>query len=136
MREPSPSHPPIPAMPGGSRRRTLLDRHPDLTAVATANDLLALGLYLEMRARGLACPGDLSVVGHNDMPMIDMVDPPLTTIHIHHGDMGRQAAELLLKQIGKPDAAPIIRVIEPELVLRGSTAPPLRRSCFRRRNLI
>jgi LacI family transcriptional regulator len=102
----------------------LLDNHHDLTAVATANDLLALGLYLEMRARGLDCPGDLSVVGHNDMPMIDMVDPPLTTIHIHHGDMGRQAAELLLKQIGKPDAAPIVRVIEPELVLRGSTAAP------------
>jgi LacI family transcriptional regulator len=37
--------------------------------------------------------------------------------------MGRQAAELLLKQIGKPGAAPVIRVIEPELVLRGSTAP-------------
>ena len=98
----------------------LLDSHCDLTAVATANDLLALGLYLEMRARGLDCPVDLSVVGHNDMPMIDMVDPPLTTIHIHHGDMGRRAAELLLKQIGKPDAAPIVQVIEPELVLRGS----------------
>ena len=102
----------------------LLDSHHDLTAVATANDLLALGLYLEMRARGLHCPGDLSVVGHNDMPMIDMVDPPLTTIHIHHGDMGRRAAELLLKQIGKPDAAPIVQVIEPELVLRGSTTAP------------
>ncbi len=102
----------------------LLDSHCDLTAVATANDLLALGLYLEMRARGLDCPVDLSVVGHNDMPMIDMVDPPLTTIHIHHGDMGRRAAELLLKQIGKPDAAPIVQVIEPELVLRGSTTAP------------
>lgn len=105
----------------------LLDRHPDLTAVATANDLLALGLYLELRARGLACPGDLSVVGHNDMPLIDMVDPPLTTIHIHHGDMGRQAAELLLKRIVAPDAAPVIRVMAPELVVRGSTAPPFRR---------
>lgn len=105
----------------------LLDRHPDLTAVATANDLLALGLYLELRARRLACPGDVSVVGHNDMPLIDMVDPPLTTIHIHHGDMGRQAAELLLQRIVAPDAAPVIRVMAPELVVRGSTAPPTRR---------
>ncbi len=109
---------------GRAAAAELLDRHPDLTAVATANDLLALGLYLEMRARGLACPGDISVVGHNDMPLIDMVDPPLTTVHIHHGDMGRQAAELLLKRIVSQDAAPVTRIIEPELVLRGSTAPP------------
>ncbi|EWY38320.1 LacI family transcriptional regulator [Skermanella stibiiresistens SB22] len=101
----------------------LLDRH-DLTAVATANDLLALGLYQELRARGLRCPDDISVVGHNDMPMIDMVDPPLTTVHIHQADMGRQAAELLLARIGKPETDTVTRVIDSELVVRGSTAPP------------
>jgi DNA-binding LacI/PurR family transcriptional regulator len=55
----------------------LLDRFDDLTAVAAANDLLALGLYQELASHGLSCPEDISVVGHNDMPLVDKVHPPL-----------------------------------------------------------
>jgi hypothetical protein len=39
----------------------------------------------ELAARGLACPEDLSIVGHNDMPLVDMVEPPLTTVGIGRG---------------------------------------------------
>ena len=75
-------------------------------------------------------------MGHNDMPLMDMVDPPLTTIHIHHGDMGRQAAELLLKRIVAPDAAPVIRVIGAGTGRARVHGSAIKESGFQRRNLI
>ena len=50
------------------------------TAVAAGNDMLAVGCYLALDEAGLSCPADISVVGFNDMPFIDMLRPPLTTI--------------------------------------------------------
>jgi len=94
-----------------------------VTAIATANDLLALGAYEALAARGLTCPGHVSIVGHNDMPLVDMVSPPLTTIRIGLKDMGEATARLLLEQIGGAPKA-VTRIVEPELVVRGSTAPP------------
>jgi LacI family transcriptional regulator len=99
----------------------LLGRFGDLTAVAAANDLLALGLYQELDRRGLSCPDDLSVVGHNDMPLVDMVHPPLTTVRISHHEMGVEAAQLIIDRIGDPSAEVTTRITCPELVVRGST---------------
>jgi len=45
-----------------------------------------------MRMLGRRCPDDISVVGHNDMPLVDLVSPPLTTVRIEHREMGRGAA--------------------------------------------
>lgn len=107
---------------GREAAETLL-RSPGLTAIAAANDLLALGAYLAVAGRGLRCPADISVVGHNDMPLVDMVAPPLTTVRIEHTAMGEEAARLVLRQIdGTRD--PVIRIATPTLVVRGSTAPP------------
>lgn len=96
----------------------------DVTAIAAANDLLALGAYRAVAARGLRCPADISIVGHNDMPLVDMVEPPLTTIRISHLRMGEEAARLLLRGIESPGSKPERIVTEPELVRRASTAPP------------
>jgi LacI family transcriptional regulator len=105
----------------------LLAEAPEVTAIAAANDLLALGAYLAAVSRGLACPADLSVTGHNDMPLVDMAQPPLTTVRISHCQIGRESARLLLERINTPDA-PIAQVrTAPELVQRASTAPPPRR---------
>lgn len=111
---------------GQAAAAALLDRRPDLTAVAASNDLLALGAYLEFARRGLDCPGEISIVGHNDMPLVDMVAPPLTTVRIAHDAMGRAAACLLLERLADPELAAIIRHVPAELVLRASTAPPRR----------
>jgi LacI family transcriptional regulator len=103
---------------------SLLGRHPDLTAIAAANDLLALGAYQAVQARGLRCPADISVTGYNDMPLVDMVQPPLTTVRIPHDQIGREGARLLLAQMARktqPAAAP--RPLAPVLVVRNSTAP-------------
>ncbi|MFC5326184.1 LacI family DNA-binding transcriptional regulator [Bradyrhizobium oligotrophicum] len=102
----------------------LLGRKPRPTAIVAANDLLALGVYDALAARGLACPDDVSVVGHNDMPFVDMVSPPLTTVRIAQHDMGEAAARLLLDRITDPAGTREHLVLPPTLIVRGSTAPP------------
>jgi LacI family transcriptional regulator len=102
----------------------LLDAYRDVTAIIAANDLIALGCYDVFNVRRIACPGAISVIGHNDMPLVDMVNPPLTTLRIQHREMGRQAARLLLGRIATPSAAPLRLTLAPELMIRGSTAAP------------
>jgi len=101
----------------------LLDRWPGVTAIAASNDLLALGAYQLLKQRGLSCPHDLSIVGHNDMPLVDMVAPPLTTVRIAHADMGESAASLLLSRIADPTGGIEIKLTSAELIKRSSTAP-------------
>ncbi len=102
----------------------LIDAHPELTAVVAANDLLALGCYDFIEARGIRCPRDLSIVGFNDMPFVDRLLPPLTTVRVPKREIGSVAAELLLQRLsGEPDAAHEI-LLEPSLVVRGSTGAP------------
>ncbi|SNT11327.1 transcriptional regulator, LacI family [Noviherbaspirillum humi] len=105
----------------------LLDRHAGITAIVAANDLIALGCYDTLKARGLRCPQDISIIGHNDMPLVDMLDPPLTTLRIQHLEMGRQAARLLLNHLQNPGTTPVRITLAPQLMARGSTAPPARR---------
>jgi len=102
----------------------LLDRKPAPTGIVAANDLLALGIYDALAMRGLRCPSDISVVGHNDMPYVDMLSPPLTTVRIAQREMGSQAAQILLEQIANPGAAHRRIMLRPELIVRGSTASP------------
>jgi LacI family transcriptional regulator len=100
----------------------LLDREARPSAIVAANDLLALGVYDALAARGLTCPADVSVVGHNDMPYVDMLSPPLTTVRIAQREMGEAAAKLLLDRISGPSAKREHIVLAPELIVRGSTA--------------
>jgi LacI family transcriptional regulator len=95
-----------------------------VTAIVAANDLLALGALRALAARGLRCPEDVSVTGHNDMPLVDMVQPPLTTVRISHDRIGREGARLLLERIARPDAPPAQIRTSPELIVRASTASP------------
>ena len=83
-----------------------------------------MGCYDAIAGAGLQCPRDISIVGHNDIPLLDMVNPPLTTLRIQHREMGRQAARLLLERISTPDAKPVRITLSPELVVRKSTAAP------------
>lgn len=106
---------------------TLLEREPTITAIVAANDLLALGTLDAAAAAGLHCPEDLSIVGVNDMPMSDRVQPPLTTVRVGEYDLGRQAARLLLGHIEQPERQPETVLIAPELVVRESSAKPAHR---------
>jgi LacI family transcriptional regulator len=109
---------------GRAAAERLLQRHREITAIVAASDLLALGVYDALRETRHECPKDISVVGHNDMPLVDLVQPGLTTVRISHFEMGRQAADLLEQAI--QDAGGAIRnvVLQPTLIVRRSTARP------------
>ncbi|HEX9464622.1 MAG TPA: LacI family DNA-binding transcriptional regulator [Alphaproteobacteria bacterium] len=102
----------------------LLDRGKKFTAVVAGNDLLALGAYDALASHRLRCPQDVSVTGFNDMPFVDKVSPPLTTVRIQHYEMGVLAAGALLERIKEPTARGVDIKLEPSLVVRGSTARP------------
>jgi LacI family transcriptional regulator len=102
----------------------LLGRRGDLTAIVAANDLLAIGCYEALDRLGLRCPEDVSVIGFNDMPFVDRLRPPLSTIRFPHHQMGMEAATLLLERIDGSGGPVKILYLAPELVVRGSTAPP------------
>jgi LacI family transcriptional regulator len=109
---------------GAEALRALLDAGLDFTAVVAGNDLIALGCYDVFAERGISCPEEMSVVGFNDMPFLDKLRPPLTTIAIPHQQIGAEAARLLLDSIAEPDRASRSVLLPLSLVVRGSTAPP------------
>jgi LacI family transcriptional regulator len=101
--------------------REILATDDGCTAVAASNDMLAVGCYLALDDAGLTCPADISVVGFNDMPFIDMLRPPLTTVAFSHDQVGAHAADLLIERLnGGSGPAKVIYVV-PRLVVRGST---------------
>jgi LacI family transcriptional regulator len=99
----------------------LLDARGDLTAIVAANDLLALGVYDALHARKLRCPADISVVGHNDMPLVDMVSPPLTTVRISHREMGEEAARMMLEELAGRGHRERAVMLTPTLIVRSSS---------------
>ncbi len=94
----------------------------EFTAIVAANDLLALGAYEAIAEAGRSCPHDISVTGFNDMPFVDRVAPPLTTIRIPQYEMGREAARRLIQLLETPDFPARATTLRPELIVRGSTA--------------
>jgi LacI family transcriptional regulator len=102
----------------------LLARQPGVTAVVAGNDRLAIGCYDALAARGLGCPEDVSVVGFNDMPFIDRLRPPLTSVRVPQREIGTVAADLLLQQLADPGQPAREILLEPSLVIRASTGPP------------
>ncbi|MGI5249946.1 LacI family DNA-binding transcriptional regulator [Actinacidiphila glaucinigra] len=92
------------------------------TAVVCASDMMALGAVRAARQLGLSVPGDVSVVGFDDSPLIAFTDPPLTTIRQPVTAMGQAAVRALLEEIGGTPAPHSEFVFLPELVVRGSTA--------------
>jgi LacI family transcriptional regulator len=110
---------------GARCSRLLLERSAGgtgCTAIAAGNDMLAVGCYAALDDAGLSCPDDISVVGFNDMPFIDRLRPPLTTIRFPHYQVGTEAAQLLLERIAEHAGPVKILYLAPELVIRGSTA--------------
>lgn len=103
---------------------SLIDSDLDFTAVIAGNDLIALGCLDALEERRLKCPGDMSVIGYNNMPLIDRIMPPLTTVGVPLYEMGEQAARCILEQIETPDMSVKTIVLKPELLIRDSTSAP------------
>ncbi len=97
----------------------------NISAVFSFNDIMAIGIYRAAQQKGLSIPADLSVVGFDNLPIVDMLMPPLTTISQPVNEMGACAVEILVNLIdGQPTKNDRKSyVFEPRFVLRDSTAP-------------
>jgi DNA-binding LacI/PurR family transcriptional regulator len=93
------------------------------TAVFCDDDVLAGGMYLAARTAGVAIPGELSIVGFDDLDFARVLEPPLTTVAADAEELGAAAFDALAADLAD---APVDaeRVLPVRLVVRGSTAPP------------
>jgi DNA-binding LacI/PurR family transcriptional regulator len=104
-----------------------LAAHPDVTAVFASNDQMALGVLRAFHEAGRQVPGDVSVVGYDDIPEAAHLLPPLTTVRTDFAEIGTRSLRLLLAQIDGP-AEPRAGHVEPvELIVRRSTGPAPKR---------
>jgi DNA-binding LacI/PurR family transcriptional regulator len=101
-----------------------LAQDPEVTAVFVSNDQMALGLLRALHEAGREIPGDVSVVGFDDIPEAPYFIPPLTTVRQDFDEMGRNGLRLLLDTMEAPDRAPGHLEVTPELVVRSSSGPP------------
>jgi LacI family transcriptional regulator len=99
-----------------------MDKRTRPTAVFCANDLLALGLLQEMTRRRVDVPGDLAIVGYDDIVFAAAAAVPLTSIHQPRSQLGAEATHLLIDEVTNPKEHKHRQVVfEPELVVREST---------------
>jgi LacI family repressor for deo operon, udp, cdd, tsx, nupC, and nupG len=94
-----------------------------VTGILCASDVLALGAVRAVRRLSLRVPQDVSIVGFDDSAFMTCMDPPLTTVRQPIEAMGQSVVELLVHQIDGAGILPDELLFEPELVVRGSTAP-------------
>ncbi|WP_206319861.1 LacI family DNA-binding transcriptional regulator [Streptomyces zingiberis] len=96
------------------------------TGVVCGSDLMALGVIRAARQRGMDVPGDVSVVGFDDTPLVAFTDPPLTTVRQPVRSMATAAVGALLEEIEGSRGQRAEFVFQPDLVVRGSTGPARR----------
>ncbi|WP_199776489.1 LacI family DNA-binding transcriptional regulator [Nocardiopsis sp. SBT366] len=108
----------------GYRAGLMLARMPEVTAVFAANDHLALGILRAMSERGRSVPGDVSVVGFDDVPEAGYFIPPLTTVRPDFDTVAAEALSLLLSGISGEQQAER-RIVTPTLVERESVGAPV-----------
>jgi DNA-binding LacI/PurR family transcriptional regulator len=107
----------------GYRAGIQLAGRDDVTAIFAANDQMALGLLRALHELGRDVPGEISVVGFDDMEESDSFWPPLTTVHQDFGEVGRLSLQALLSEIKTTTHIPGRTIVPTRLVVRNSTGP-------------
>jgi DNA-binding LacI/PurR family transcriptional regulator len=111
------------AQSGYELGRQLAD-DPEVTAVFAANDPMALGLLRVLHEQGRDLPHSVSVVGFDDIPESSYFTPPLTTVRQDFMQLGRSSFSLLLEEMDRGNRSSTRLTVQPELIVRHSTAPP------------
>jgi LacI family transcriptional regulator len=115
-------------LPFGLRVAELLDRSPRPTAIFATNDIVAIGAWSKLLEHGLRIPADISLMGFDDIQMSRYLIPPLTTVVQRGQELVQRAVELLLSLIASrdhsPDRLPSSIMVNPTLMVRGSTGRP------------
>jgi LacI family transcriptional regulator len=116
-------HPMAPEI-GYKPMQALLEKSRDFTAVFCFNDIAAIGAIRALKDAGLSVPGDVSVVGFDDILSAAYYTPSLTTVRQPLMEMGKRGAEVLLDRIANREKEyPAEIVVAPEFVVRESTGP-------------
>ncbi len=105
---------------GYQATRQLLTQHPQVTAIFAYNDLLALGAIQACNSLNRRVPKDCAIVGFDDIPWAALSTPPLTSIRVDKGELGRQAMRRLLMMLDDPDAVFPPSYLNVELIVRES----------------
>lgn len=100
----------------------LLDHHPDTTAIFAANDTMALGTLAAVKSRGFSVPGDISVIGYDNSPLAKSRYLDMTSVDSRNHIVGADVATTLLARIHDPAIHARRKLIEPTLVVRGTTS--------------
>ncbi len=104
--------------------KRLISRTRDFTAIFCFNDTAAMGAIRALKEAGLQVPGDVSVVGFDDVISAGFQVPSLTTVRQPMAKMGQVASKILLERIAQPDKPYVTEVVmEPQLIIRESTGP-------------
>jgi LacI family transcriptional regulator len=111
---------------GAEAAQQLLESAQDFTAIVCGNDLIALGALSVLADAGIKCPDNMSVIGFNNVAMVDRLTPPLTTVRVPLQQIGELSARLLLAEIegGPQSAAAVQTLLAVQLAVRGTTAVP------------
>lgn len=99
-----------------------MEMHP--TAIFAQNDLMAMGVLQAIRAVGLKCPEDISLFGFDGLDVMELIDPPLSSVQQPGYQLGELGVQLLVKRVNDPETECNHHVLPTELILRASVAPP------------
>lgn len=105
---------------GRALTNTLLDLAVPPTALFVTNGPMAMGALEIVNRRNLKVPGDLALIGFDDLPWAEALDPPLTVVRQPAYEVGKAAAEMLLNRLGNPDLPVALLRLRPQLILRKS----------------
>ena len=106
---------------GAAAARRILAASPDLDAIFVASDLMAAGAVQVLRAAGRRIPDDVAVVGFDDSPITETMDPPLTSVRQPIEEMGREMVRLLVEQLADPGSVPRTVILATQLMRRQSS---------------
>lgn len=106
----------------------LLRRAPGTTGIVCSNDLQAMGALRTLQELGYKIPEDFSIVGFDDINLVQVTSPPLTTIRVDKRALGQVATQLLIGRISSPTRSAVKAIVSVTLVERASVGPPRARA--------
>jgi DNA-binding LacI/PurR family transcriptional regulator len=102
----------------------LLQRNPQITAIFSVNDDSAIGVMNAIRDLGLSIPGDISVIGFDNIDVAKEIAPTLSSIHVHKSWLGILGVRSLIDRILNPEQPRVITIVTTQLIVRDSVGPP------------
>jgi len=106
---------------GDTALRALLAAHPDLDAIFAASDLMAVGAMRHLGELGIRVPGDIAIVGYDNLALASTMQPSLTTVVNPVVAMAKAAGTFLLDQLSGPSSVARTTIFSPELIVRASS---------------